>query len=153
MTLRILALISVPALLLAACSPAPSADEIAASEASSYVSQSESQSSMMSSVASEAASSAVAKALDLSGFLGKWTGPEGTSLVVSQTGTQYSVAITNLDGTRTYAGVPVPDGLSIQRDGSTYIIHKGDGVQTGMKWLMEKKDCLIVITGEGYCRD
>jgi hypothetical protein len=132
-----------------ACTPKPTAEQLAAEEAASASSQS----SMMSSVASDAAASAVAKVYDVSTFLGQWKGPEATALSITQIGATYAIAITNLDGTRNFSGVPVPDGLSFERDGATYVIHKGNGAQTGMKWLAEKTDCLVVVTGEGYCRD
>ena len=28
-----------------------------------------------------------------------------------------------------------------------------DGEATGMKWLLDKQNCLTVRSGEGYCRD
>lgn len=86
-------------------------------------------------------------------WLGLWTGPEGTSLVVAKEGDDYKVIIKNLDGPRHFPATDEPQGLSFTRDGSIEIIHHGNGRQAGMKWLMEKKNCLIVKPGEGFCRD
>jgi len=86
-------------------------------------------------------------------WLGLWTGPEGTSLVVTEEGTDYTVIIKNLDGPRRFPAIGDAQGLRFTRDGVIETIHHGDGPETGMKWLTEKKNCLIVKTGEGFCRD
>ena len=86
---------------------------------------------------------------------GKWLGPEGTYLSLSQNlrGT-YDVAIRNLDGERVFNATSDKDGvLTFTRDGVTETIRPGTGKETGMKWLTDKHDCLIVKPGEGYCRD
>jgi hypothetical protein len=110
----------------------------------------------MSITAAEAASQAVAGAIasvDATGYVGKWTGPEGTSLTVTPAGSAYEVIITNLDGPRTFTGTLEGDGIHVVRDTAPLVIHKGDGQATGMKWLAEKKDCLVVAANEGYCKD
>jgi hypothetical protein len=86
-------------------------------------------------------------------WLGKWIGPEGTFLVLSQKGEGYEILIQSLDGPNTYAGVAVGGHLEFQRDGKTESIRAGSGQETGMKWLLEKKDCLVIRSGEGFCRD
>jgi hypothetical protein len=86
-------------------------------------------------------------------WLGKWIGPEGTYLLLSRNGDKYVVKIQSLDGPATYQGVAHGDGIQFERQGTTESIHAGSGEQTGMKWLLEKKNCLIVKTGEGFCRD
>jgi hypothetical protein len=86
-------------------------------------------------------------------WLGKWIGPEGTYLLLSGNGDKYAVKIQSLDGPATYQGVAHGDGIQFERQGTTESIHAGSGEQTGMKWLLEKKNCLIVKTGEGFCRD
>jgi hypothetical protein len=86
-------------------------------------------------------------------WIGLWTGPEGTSLVVTSDGGNYNVIIKNLDGPRHFPATAEAQGLSFTRDGSVETIHHGSGPQTGMKWLTEKKNCLIVKPGEGFCRD
>ena len=85
-------------------------------------------------------------------WLGRWNGPEGTSLLLSRKGDQYEVKIQSLDGVSTYEGVAVGDGIEFKRDGKIEKIHAGSGKETGMKWLLEKTDCLIVKEGEGFCR-
>jgi hypothetical protein len=86
-------------------------------------------------------------------WLGQWNGPEGTYLLLSSNGDKYIVKIQSLDGPATYEGVPVGDRIEFVRAGRTEFIRAGSGEETGMKWLLEKKNCLIVKTGEGFCRD
>jgi hypothetical protein len=86
-------------------------------------------------------------------WLGKWVGPEGTYVVLSKNGDKYGVEIHSLDGSATYEGTPVGNRLQFQRNGRAEYIHAGSGDETGMKWLLDKKDCLIIKTGEGFCRD
>lgn len=86
---------------------------------------------------------------------GKWTGPEGTHLTLRQNnrGT-FDLAIRNLDGERVFNAARDKDGiLKFTRDGVTETIQAGTGAQTGMKWLADKQDCLVIRSGEGYCRD
>jgi hypothetical protein len=45
------------------------------------------------------------------------------------------------------------DRIEFERDGKRESVRAGSGKETGMKWLLEKKDCLIIKTGEGFCRD
>jgi len=85
-------------------------------------------------------------------WLGKWTGPEGTHLEILEEGNQYKVAIRDLDAVRTFDAVSIQSGLSFERDGITESITPGTGPDTGMKWLMDKSNCLVVKVGEGYCR-
>jgi hypothetical protein len=85
-------------------------------------------------------------------WLGKWIGPEGTFLVLAKNGAKYVVEIHSLDGAATYEGTSAGDRIEFQRGGKTESIHAGSGQDTGMKWLLEKKNCLIIRTGEGFCR-
>jgi hypothetical protein len=85
-------------------------------------------------------------------WLGKWLGPEGTYLEIAADGQNYQVTIRNLDGPRTFPGAPAGDHITFQRDGITESIRPGTGKETGMKWLVDKTDCLVVKPGEGYCR-
>ncbi len=128
----------------AACSPKPSAEPAApgASAESAAVS-----------AASQVASSTTASAVANIGFVGKWTGPEGTWLDIEPQGDDYRVTISNLDGPRDFGGKAAGGGIQFTRDGQTFVIHPGNGDATGMKWLAGKKDCLVVAPGEGYCRD
>ncbi|WP_299696511.1 hypothetical protein [Hydrocarboniphaga sp.] len=85
-------------------------------------------------------------------WLGQWTGPEGTLLWLSENGAGYTVKIQSLDGPATYQGDGVGDHIEFQRDGKTETIRATGGKETGMKWLMDKRDCLTIKQGEGFCR-
>ena len=86
-------------------------------------------------------------------WLGRWTGPEGTALTLTQEGGGYRVHIESLDGPASYLGVAVDDHLTFQRGGTTETLRATDGAGTGMKWLAGKKDCLVIKPSEGFCRD
>jgi hypothetical protein len=86
-------------------------------------------------------------------WLGQWNGPEGTYLLLSKSGDQYVVKIQSLDGPATYEGIAAGDRVEFKRDGKIESIRAGSGKETRMKWLLEKKDCLIIKEGEGFCRD
>jgi len=86
-------------------------------------------------------------------WLGKWDGPEGTFLQVSKANDKYQVTIQNLDGPRTFDATPADGKLHFVRDGQSESIHSGNGEDAGMKWLLDKKNCLVVRKGEGFCRE
>ncbi len=86
-------------------------------------------------------------------WLGKWIGPEGTYLVLAKNGAKYVVEIHSLDGPDTYEGTSAGDRIEFQRNGKTESIDAGGGQETGMKWLLDKRNCLIIKTGEGFCRE
>ncbi|WP_298331653.1 hypothetical protein [Asticcacaulis sp.] len=132
------ALIAVSALL-AACSAEPS--QPAAEETAQ-------------SAVSETPASVVSPSASAFDYAGRWTGVEGTYMTITpQSDTAYQVVIADLDGPKTYAGTLQADGLHIERNGTALVIVPGDGEATGMKWLAEKSDCLVVAANEGYCRD
>lgn len=83
---------------------------------------------------------------------GKWTGPEGTSLTLALNGNRYDIVIRSLDGPATYAGTAVGDHIEFMRNGPESI-RAGNGKDTGMKWLLDKSDCLYIKAGEGFCKD
>jgi hypothetical protein len=85
-------------------------------------------------------------------WLGKWTGPEGTFLEITGASSRYLITIRNLDGPRSFEAYGSNHEMTFERDGVTETIRAGTGVQTGMKWLAEKSNCLVVKAGEGYCR-
>ncbi len=87
------------------------------------------------------------------GWLGQWNGPEGTYLILTKNGDQYSVEIRSLEGVQTYDGVASGDRIRFLREGTAETIHAGKGDETGMKWLAGKKNCLVIKAGEGFCRD
>lgn len=86
-------------------------------------------------------------------WIGEWKGPEGTMLKISGAEGRYSIAITSLDGTKTYSGNSVNNRIVFMRDGKEKQIQATDGLGTGMKWLSEKTNCLTIAAGEGFCRD
>ena len=77
-------------------------------------------------------------------WLGRWTGPEGSWLEITRTGDTYTVTVMNLDGARSFPGIVDAGGVSFERDGVRETIRPSDGSGTGMKWLADKKDCLVV---------
>ncbi len=100
--------------------------------------------------ASGAAGTSAAPAGD--SWIGKWSGPEGTFLQIVGDKGAYEVTIQNLDGPRTFRGSAVGDQIVFERDGVKESVRATNGVETGMKWLSEKSNCLTVRAGEGYCR-
>lgn len=86
-------------------------------------------------------------------WIGKWNGPEGTYLEILGGQGHYDVTVRNLDGPRTFAGAGKGNTIVFERDGQQETLRATDGPQTGMKWLAEKKNCLTVRAGEGYCKD
>ena len=86
-------------------------------------------------------------------WLGQWNGPEGTFLRLAGGKGTYEVTIQNLDGPSTYKGSAAGDQIQFERSGVKESIRATNGVETGMKWLSDKSNCLTVRSGEGYCRD
>jgi len=93
-------------------------------------------------------------ALPTDAWVGKWTGVEGLALDIAQgdgPGT-YRLTINLLDSRNVYDG---------QADGSVIRFRRGDvietirqvpGSETGLKWLADKPNCLMIKLGEGFCR-
>ena len=86
------------------------------------------------------------------GWLGRWNGPEGTFLLLERATDGYAVTIQNLDGPRVFPALVVGEQIQFERDGITEVIRATDGAGTGMKWLVDKTNCLTIRSGEGYCR-
>ena len=86
-------------------------------------------------------------------WMGRWIGPEGTYLELARSGGRFSVLIHSLDSTVAYQGTAAGDHIEFMRGGMKESVRAGDGNATGMKWLLEKKNCLVVRMGEGFCRD
>ncbi|MFO2464627.1 hypothetical protein OOJ96_12040 [Pseudomonas sp. 15FMM2] len=92
-------------------------------------------------------------------WVGQWIGVEGLNLTVSKDESigrghylltmQYGL---DADAAGTFKGVATEDGISFTRPDGPQLLRAGDGTTTGLKWLSDKKDCLVVNTGEGYCR-
>ena len=85
-------------------------------------------------------------------WVGQWNGPEGTYLRISGSKGKYEVTVRNLDGPRVFSGTAVENGIEFERDGVKESLRATNGQGTGMKWLADKNECLVVRTGEGYCR-
>lgn len=86
-------------------------------------------------------------------WIGRWNGPEGTYLAIEKNGDGYTLEIADLDGPKRFEAAAAGDQLRFERNGATERIRASNGEQTGMKWLLEKSDCLTIKPGEGYCRD
>lgn len=86
-------------------------------------------------------------------WLGRWTGPEGTWLELASEAGEYTVTVRDLDGESKYPAIATPDGVRFVRNGAFVELRATDGRGTGMKWLAEKSDCLVIEPGEGFCRD
>jgi len=87
-------------------------------------------------------------------YSGRWQGVEGTYMIITpKDNAEFDLIIADLDGPKTYKGMLQADGLHVKRDGEDLIVRPGNGAATGMKWLSDKKDCVIVAANEGYCRD
>ncbi|MFZ5528051.1 MAG: hypothetical protein ACOZE7_15470 [Pseudomonadota bacterium] len=86
-------------------------------------------------------------------WLGQWNGPEGTFLKLAGGQGRYDITIQDLDGPRPFTGRAVGEHIEFERNGQLETLRATDGQATGMKWLADKKDCLTVRPGEGYCRD
>jgi len=134
------------ALTLTACKDQPPAPAAAPPAASAPVASPQAEAQV------EAQGKPVAAA-GVDAWLGKWTGPEGTWLQIEGSGGNYVVTIRNLDSTIRYPATSVLDEIRFDRAGAMATIRATDGAATGMKWLADKKNCLTIKTGEGYCRD
>lgn len=86
-------------------------------------------------------------------WIGSWLGPEGTYLEIAKDGDGFRITISDLDGPRTFRGVARDDIIAFERNGQTEFLRHGTGAETGMKWLADKQNCLVVKPGEGFCRE
>lgn len=87
-------------------------------------------------------------------WIGQWPGVEGTFLKVeagAAAGT-YTLTQGTLDGVNTYQGAADGTVIAFERNGIRETVRAGSGADTGLKWLAEKTDCLVIKDGEGYCR-
>lgn len=93
--------------------------------------------------------------VDVAAWAGKWTGPEGmyTTITPSADGKISLEMQSDLDTKGTYEGTATADGISFRRGDEALLLKMATGDETGLKYLAGKKDCLMVKSGEGYCRD
>ncbi len=92
---------------------------------------------------------------DATRYRGRWTGVEGMYLVISDStpGTVQLEMQYDLDNKGSFPGTVTPEGIRFERGSEALILRPSDGAATGLKWLADKRDCLTVASGEGYCRD
>ena len=93
--------------------------------------------------------------VDVADWAGKWTGPEGLYVIVTP-GTEGKIALemqSDLDTKGSYEGTATADGVSFKRGDEMLMLKQATGDQTGLKYLAGKKNCLMVKSGEGFCRD
>lgn len=107
-----------------------------------------------------------APANKLESWVGKWQGVEGTYLTITKKtevvdkskpaaagDEKFTIVIANLDKPSTYEGTGKGDHIEFVRNGKTETIKAATGAETGMKYLENEKNCLVVTKGsEGFCR-
>jgi hypothetical protein len=91
-------------------------------------------------------------------WVGHWRGVEGLNLVIEKDRAkgpghyilhdQYT-----LDDKGVFHGVAEGDTIRFDRPDGTQVLAATDGQATGLKYLADKRNCLTVKPGEGYCRD
>ncbi len=88
-------------------------------------------------------------------WAGKWTGVEGmyATITTAEPGKYKLEMQSDLDTKGTYDGADSERGITFKRGTEELSLRRGSGDETGLKYLAGKKECLIVKTGEGYCRD
>ena len=88
-------------------------------------------------------------------WAGRWTGVEGmyVTIAAAQPGKYRLEMQSDLDTRGIYDGIDSEHGIRFERGGEQLSLHRGNGDETGLKYLAGKEDCLIVKPGEGYCRD
>lgn len=86
-------------------------------------------------------------------WLGRWNGPEGTFLEIAQRDKDIVITVSDLDGPQFYTGVMKGNYIVFERNGVQETIRPGNGADTGMKWLAQEENCLVIKAGEGFCRD
>ncbi len=86
---------------------------------------------------------------------GKWVGVEGMFVEISllETGKYNLIMQSDLDTYGTYSGTDSEQGIQFTRKNQVFTLRKASGDETGLRYLAGKKDCLMVVSGEGYCRD
>jgi hypothetical protein len=86
-------------------------------------------------------------------WVGKWIGPEGTYLQLDGVNGAYKITLKDLDTERYYTGAAIDNRIVFTRNDVEESIRATNGVETGMKWLADKANCLTIRSGEGFCRD
>lgn len=88
-------------------------------------------------------------------WAGKWIGVEGMFVTITpgEPGKYQLEMQSDLDTKGTYDGNDSEHGIKFKRGSEELSLRRGNGDETGLKYLSGKKECLIVKDGEGYCRD
>ena len=95
-------------------------------------------------------------------LLGKWDGPEGTFLSVTekmgadgkqQLPRKFEVEIKDLDKAEKFEGTAKNGAIEFARKGKTETVKAATGAETGMKHLEKETNCVVVTKGsEGFCK-
>jgi hypothetical protein len=94
-------------------------------------------------------------AADPAEWAGKWVGPEGLFVEIAPAagGTFTLTMQSDLETTGTYVGTATEGGIAFERGGQALLLRPATGDETGLKYLFGKQDCLMIASGEGFCRD
>ena len=95
-------------------------------------------------------------------LLGKWDGPEGTYLSVTekmgadgkqQLPRKFEVEIKDLDKAEKFEGTAKNGVIEFTRKGKAETVKAATGAETGMKYLEKETNCVVVTKGsEGFCK-
>lgn len=95
-------------------------------------------------------------------LLGKWDGPEGTYLTVTekmgadgkqQLPRKFDIEIKNLDKAEKFEGTAKNGMIEFTRKGKAETLKAATGAETGMKYLEKETNCVVVTKGsEGFCK-
>ena len=98
---------------------------------------------------------AIVETMDVAAWAGKWTGPEGlyVNITPGDNGKIMLEMQSDLDTKGSYEGTTTAEGIAFKRGEETLTLRQATGDETGLKYLAGKIDCLMVKSGEGYCRD
>jgi hypothetical protein len=92
-------------------------------------------------------------------FLGRWMGVEGNFIDIIPSKNRYKVMVVNYNNPEDngrfteYAGTVLGDELQITIGKSKKLISFTDGPGSGMKYLVDKNNCIKIQDDDGYCRD
>jgi len=105
-------------------------------------------------VAGNAIGTSEGGALPTDAWIGKWTGVEGLALDIARAGSPgtYRLTVDLLDSRNVYEGQADGSVIRFRRGDTVETIRHVPGSETGLKWLADKSDCLMIKTGEGFCR-
>lgn len=95
-------------------------------------------------------------------LVGRWDGPEGTYLIVTdklgadgkqQLPRKFTVEIKDLDKAEKFEGTAKDGIIQFERKGKTETVKAATGVETGMKGFEKEANCVVVTKGsEGFCK-